>query len=333
LKVAFVRAGSEQRLDLRPYIRAQSDSLEQIGVGITNFYVEGGNALRYLGAVAPLRRFVRKHRFDLIHAHYGYCGLVSLFARTEEPLIVSFMGTDLYGGLNAKGKISLQGRLNVRMAKFLAERSAGLIVKSERMVPFVPAMCRDKTVVIPNGVNLKIVGPQEQAEAREALSLIENEPMVLFLGDQEDPRKNYRLFLEACRLLRHKDVHVAAPYPVTHEEVVLYLNAADVMVVTSTHEGSPNIVKEAMACNLPVVSVDVGDVAERLRNVRPSRVCAYDAAQLAGAVDDVLAGRERSNGRQVLLDEGLDTESIAQKIREFYERILDGRNVGLAVRA
>src|SRR5262249_41791700 len=104
----------------------------------------------------------------------------------------------------------------------------------------------------------------------------------------------------------------------TRDEVRLMLNAADCLLVTSVHEGSPNVVKEAMACNLPVVSVKCGDVAERLRAVRPSAICDYDARKLAEALFQIVSTRARSNGRDELKSQGLTASVVAERLTQLY---------------
>jgi glycosyltransferase involved in cell wall biosynthesis len=96
------------------------------------------------------------------------------------------------------------------------------------------------------------------------------------------------------------------------------LNAADCLLVTSLHEGSPNVVKEAMACSLPVVSVDCGDVAERLRNVHPGAICPYDVNALAQAVSGVITTPVRSNGPAQVASQGLSASVVAHQVIKIY---------------
>ena len=101
----------------------------------------------------------------------------------------------------------------------------------------------------------------------------------------------------------------------THKEMVILLNAADCLLVTSLHEGSPNIVKEAMACNLPIVSVECGDIKERLGQVRNSYVSSkYDPKELAQLCLKLIEAQQRSNGRNEIISQGLETHSIANTI-------------------
>jgi len=118
---------------------------------------------------------------------------------------------------------------------------------------------------------------------------------------------------------KRSDIALEKIMGVPHEMMPIYLNAADVLLVTSLHEGSPNIVKEAMACNLPVVTVKCGDVSERLENVYPSRVVtSYAPRLIADAIMDVLQSKSKSNGREELKKQKLEIESFGKALVNVY---------------
>jgi teichuronic acid biosynthesis glycosyltransferase TuaC len=100
-------------------------------------------------------------------------------------------------------------------------------------------------------------------------------------------------------------------------QVPLYLNAADVLLCASRAEGSPNIVKEALACNLPIVASPVGDVPERLQGVFPSKVVAREPEAMADALIEILSLKQRSNGRERVMQVAQD----ARKVLEVYRRV------------
>jgi glycosyltransferase involved in cell wall biosynthesis len=148
--------------------------------------------------------------------------------------------------------------------------------------------------------------------------------VVLFNASQNENQisKNPSLARAAVDLLARSipDVSLYMMSNASQEEVCLSLNAADSLLVTSLHEGSPNIVKEAMACNLPVVSVPCGDVPERLRMTHPGGVCSYDARVLAKTLEEVLMAGYRSNGRHQLIAQGLTTAKVAERLMQIYRQ-------------
>ena len=102
------------------------------------------------------------------------------------------------------------------------------------------------------------------------------------------------------------------------------MSAADALVLTSMHEGSPNVVKEALACNLPVVAVDVGDVRHRIGAVAGCVLCADDRPETvaAGLVAVLQRGRHIA-GRETVLD--LDERITAEKTIAVYRQAINGR--------
>jgi glycosyltransferase involved in cell wall biosynthesis len=206
-----------------------------------------------------------------------------------------------------------------------AYRATVIIVKSRNLLEALPGSLKRKALVLPNGVDLSWFKPLDKFESRVKLGWPRDARVVLFnASDQGNQHvKNVPLARAAVDLLLQtvpaavlQQMSGASP-----EEVRWMLNAADCLLVTSLHEGSPNIVKEAMACNLPVVSVPCGDVPERLSGTWPGRICPYDAHILAGAIEEVFKSGSRSNGREQLVVQGLSTTTVAMRLTRIYSRI------------
>ena len=160
---------------------------------------------------------------------------------------------------------------------------------------------------------------------RQALGLRSDRQYVLFLGNPADPNKNITLAREAVQRLGRPDVELLHPYPTSHEQVVQYLNSTDVFVLCSFGEGSPNVIKEAMACNCPVVSTPAGDAAWVLGDTPGCYIADYSAGHFAEALQQALHfAREhgRTRGRERLLALGLDAETVAWRIESVYRRVL-----------
>jgi glycosyltransferase involved in cell wall biosynthesis len=176
--------------------------------------------------------------------------------------------------------------------------------------------------VIPNGVDLDKFAPAPMMAARRALGWCTQGDILLFAGDPDEPRKNFTLAraVEAQLRLRGFDVQLQCMYGRAQTAVVQAMNASNVLLLPSFHEGSPNVVKEAMACSLPVVAAPVGDCAQRLRGCTPSAVVERTAGAFTDAAASVLAAGNRSNGRECVAE--LALPAVARRVIAVYERAL-----------
>jgi teichuronic acid biosynthesis glycosyltransferase TuaC len=151
---------------------------------------------------------------------------------------------------------------------------------------------------------------------------------ILFPSNCENPIKRFDLALASVEAIRRSgiDAEVHQLQGVPHAEVPIWINASDVLLLTSAHEGSPNIVKEALACNVPVVSVDVGDIRERIQGIGGCYLALPEPLDLATKLKAVQERPCRVNGRTTMQD--LSVEAIAVRLSEFYREILEGAKRG-----
>ena len=249
-----------------------------------------------------------KHSFDsydLIHANYGLTGPAAVF-QPNLPVVLSLWGSDLLGKY---GPVS----------KLCARRSDAVIVMSDHMADELGQDCH----VIPHGVDLEKFVPQPQREARAELGWDHEAHQVLFPYPPSQAVKNperAERVVEAARERLEKPVELQYVSGEPHSRMPIYMNAADALLLTSDREGSPNSVKEAMACNLPIVSTDVGDVRERLTGVTHSFVGERDADLVDHLVSVLDAGAE-SNGREVVRE--LSVERMGEQIKDVYRTVLE----------
>ncbi|WP_134671514.1 glycosyltransferase [Halorussus marinus] len=242
--------------------------------------------------------------YDLVHANYGLTAPMAL-AQVRLPVVLSLWGTDLMGGY---------GWLSKACARFCD----AVIVMTDEMARELEAPC----YVIPHGVDTDRFAPEPTAAAREAVGWDRDARHVLFPYPPSDDVKDLP---RAERVVERASDRVDAPvelqvvYGVPHAEVATYMNAADALLLTSKREGSPNAVKEAMSCNLPVVSTDVGDVRERLDGVSPATVSDADEELIAGLAD-VLVDPRPSDGRAVARE--ISLERMGERIETVYESVL-----------
>lgn len=309
---------------MAPFIKSQGESLKKKGIDLDYFTTKGRGIKGYLKSIGVLKKYLKENTYDLIHAHYALSGWVAVLARplgAAVPVVVSFMGCDVYGDVTAAGKRT--GYLNIILAKLLQPFVRVIIVKSRGLADYV--YMKKKCHIIPNGVDFERFKPMDKNQCREQLNLSPKENIVLFPADPADPRKNVRLVKEAVEIMNNpgdSPVTLFTPYPVEPAEVPVYLNAADVVVLTSFLEGSPNVVKEAMACNRPVVATDVGDVKEVLADTGGCFVTPFDPRDTAEALKKALDFGKRSKittGRRTIAH--LEETVIADKITAIYEKL------------
>jgi len=245
--------------------------------------------------------------YDLVHANYGLTAPHAL-AQPVRPVVVSLWGTDLMGEY---GPVS---RLCARYAD-------AVVVMSDEMAAALDGDCR----VIPHGVDLDRFRPEPTAAARDELGWDRDARHVLFpyppdRGVKDHPRAERVVSRARERLDVAVELHTVTGVP--HREMPGYVNAADCLLVTSKREGSPNAVKEALACNCPVVSTDVGDVRTRLAGVEPSTVADADDGLVDGLVD-VLRDPARSNGREAARE--ISVERTSERLHGVYRDVLADR--------
>jgi teichuronic acid biosynthesis glycosyltransferase TuaC len=303
-----------------PWTVQQVEFLRRAGVDVDVFSFRGARKPRnYLRAWRRLRGRLRSKRYDLVHAQHGQAGLLPWPKRL--PLVVTFHGTDILGDRDAQGKLTLGGRLLQQLCRVVAGAADGVIIVSDEMRRHLPRSVRP--LLLPTGVDLTAVPSVSPEEARRALRLPERTPLILFVGNPATVEKRYELAEEAVEIIACKvpaQLIVGADRP--HREILMLMRACDVLIMSSRQEGSPTVVKEALACGLPVVSVPVGDVAQRIGGIDGCELCADDRPEtVAAALERVLARRRRLSDA---LPEDLDEEVLTARLIAFYRSVLNG---------
>jgi glycosyltransferase involved in cell wall biosynthesis len=298
------------------FVQRQVESLRKAGVRCDVLYLRGyASVLAYPLAAGRflLSTLLWRGRYRLIHVHAGEAALAVRF-HAGIPMVASYFGDDVLGDRDADGALTRVARLRSAVVRAHSQLFSATITKSRVMEAALPARSRRHNHVIPNGVNRELFRPVDRGEARSRLGWASDEPVALFAATKpESPAKRLPLARRACALAGVR-LHLATDVPPA--EMPTLMGAADCLIVTSAVEGSPNVVKEALMCNLPVVATAVGDIPERLEGVEPSWLCPPEPEAFAAALRACVADGRRSNGREVAAD--VDEARIAARIVSLY---------------
>ncbi len=302
-----------------PFIDRQMESLKQAGLDVIPFSLQTNKSrLNYVRMAPLIKKIIINEKISIVHAHFIYSAVPCIIYK-KVPVVLSLMGDDVLGVVGKKFKDIIKTLINRLLVLTLLRRCDAVIVKSNEMKKLVS---HPNIHVIPNGIDFNIFAPMDMGLAKRNLHLCTDRSIILFAGDPENPRKNYDLALQVYKkvLNKYPNVDLIPLKNISHSKVPFYLNAASCLLLTSFKEGSPNILKEALACNIPVVSVDVGDAAERLHDLEVCAVCDFDAYALAKPICRIL----ENPGRPELRDKirYLDNSLIADKINKLYQTLL-----------
>lgn len=308
---------------LRPYygsfIFSQAQSLIRVGISVDVAYVRGFLGLSaYARTLPQLMRLARDPKYALVHVHAGHTAAQAVLAG-RHPLVISFCGGDLLGEPRASG-LTPKSRVEMNAFRQLSRLADATITKSRQMEQQLPASQRGKNHVLPNGVDLAVFSPIERAEARQRLGWHPDEAAVLFVGNPDDPRKNVELARAATDIVSSsgRNVRLEVAWGINPADVPALMNASDCLLFTSRSEGSPNVIKEAMACELPIVATPVGDVEERLAGVAGTFVvdADADANAVAEKVDLALRVGRTPAARKAVAELGIDL--VARRLLDIY---------------
>lgn len=310
MKVLIVANNKREKALLASFVYDQIDALRAKGVIIDTFGVSGKGILGYIKGSSNLRKKINEFQPDVIHAHYGLCGLLANMQR-RVPVVTTYHGSDIHSG----GWILALSKLTTRL-------SAYNIFVSTKMLK-MSGYRKENACVLSCGVDFNTIREIPKEEARRLLGIAESEKIVLFSSEFARTVKNYALARSAMDLVPEAKLIELSGY--SREQLCLLMNACDVQLVTSFRESGPLVVKEAMACGTPVVSVDVGDVLEIVGDTEGCYIAERTPEDVADKIKKALVFKGKTNGRQRIVDLNLSNDCIANKLISIYNEVIGRR--------
>ncbi len=293
------------------FVRQQAEHLRRAGHQVDVLHIQSSQSrLKYLTSPVEVFARTRSMTYDVVHAHYGLSGFPALFRR-QTPLVITLHGSD-----------ALIGRIQPLISKMVCAFADAVIVVSKGI------SARIAGEIIPCGIDLQIFQPRDRAAARVHLGLPARGKLVLFPFDPRRKLKRYDLARSAVATLRDPEIQILTVCGKRNEDMPWYYNAADAMVLCSESEGSPTSVKEALACNLPVVSTDVGDVREILEGIEGCEICGDNAESLGQGLKRVLDRRADKPFKGRVSMTRYDQSRVVAAIVKVYERVIHDRFAG-----
>ncbi len=353
MKILIVASDKQGRF--APFIEEQMAALQACVVEIIRYGVTGKGNAGYLRELPALRRLIRAERPDIIHAHYGLCGLLANLQRLV-PVVTTYHGSDInVPSILRFSKIAMRlsaynifvSKRNVAIALGDAAIGNGLLA-----IGMNHNRLNRRYTLLPCGVNLPRPWSEMHSQQVDQLTLnqwVQNvlntdAKYVLFAGAFDnavkDPdlaksviafyneamgNRQWAIDLDANRQspMANRPIKLLELKRYNRDQVNALMYNCDALLMTSKTEGSPQVVKEAMACGCPIVSVDVGDVAERVSGVEGCYVVGTrNPKDIAEALQKAIAFGERTNGREKIVEMGLCNEQVAEQLLYIYKQLL-----------
>ncbi len=302
------------------FIKRQVEDMENEGLCTIKVVKDRKGFVAYAPFILKNIFYLLLGSYDIVHAYYGFHSALFAAIIKRRPLIITFVGSDalIEPSRNKVYRI---------LQRFVVSRSNHIIAVSSKIRNILISDLgadANKISVITFGINFDLFKPIPRARAREKLGFPSDKKLVLFPSSPQRIEKRFDIFNRAVELLQ-KDNHNILPVILSnnrrpYSEVPLVMNACDVLVLTSDSEGSPTVIKEALACNLPIVSVDVGDAREVIKDAANCYICKQEPVNIAEGIKLVLNNGIRTATRNNI--KHLSAKKIARKIIELYKKII-----------
>lgn len=307
---------------ITPFITEQGDSVNKInGYKVDYFTIKGKGFLSYFTQVKDLNKRIEEFKPDIIHAHYGLSGLTAVLQRMA-PVVITFHNgeVDTFLGNLFSSIASLFAKHTIYVAQHIYNRTF-----------FKP---KSNYTIMPCGINIEDCNITEQKEARKQLGFEDENKYILFGGAFDNTRKNYKVIKDALMLDGRSfvktdmgddygDIVCMEMKGLSRSECVLRMCACDLFMLPSKSEGSPQALKEAMACNRPIVATDIADIKHLLGDLPGHYICSFEPEDVAKKIKLALDFNGRTDGRKRIIELGLTNEQVAKKIISIYNKVLE----------
>lgn len=292
-----------------PFVYEQGEALHKSDVEVDYFLVEGDGLFSYFKSVKPLKDKIKEFHPDIVHAHYGLSGITAILQR-KVPVVTTFHNGETLGyKQNILSSIaSLFNKHTIYVAQHVYDKT--YFKRSSNYT------------ILPCGVNLSELPILDYAETRKKLGFSPDVKYILFGGAFDNLRKNYPLLRDAIKLISEYKIDVVEMKGLSRMQTNELMCACDLFALPSKSEGSPQALKEAMACNCPIVATDVADIKYLLGDVNGHFICTFEPENVASKIKDALSLNGRTKGRERIIELGLTNDIVAKKLIDIYKSVL-----------
>ena len=298
--------------NLLPFIIEQGEAISKCGAEVDYFAIKGNGMLSYFAQRKSLMQKIKEFQPDLIHAHYGLSGITAVL-QNKVPVVTTFHNGE-----------TLSFSANI-LSSLFSLRTKFMVYVAQHIYDLAYLKRKKNYIILPCGIDLHECVITDKEISRKELGLLPDKKYILFGGGFDNLRKNYPLLKEGIDLLKRDDIEVLEMKGLSRLQISKILSACDLFALPTKSEGSPQALKEAMACNCPIIATDVADIKHLLGDLDGHYICSFDPNDVAEKVEQALNFNGRTKGRERIIELGLTNDLVAKKLVEIYEEVLKNK--------